>query len=96
MQQVQKRILHSKLLTDLAIERTILAKQRTTLAEISVFISLIGVGLLIFKFFDLIFLKILGICLTLIPIFFITKLFHAYKKFKRKVKKIDKRNNYFR
>ena len=83
-------------LIDLALERTILAKQRTTLSEISVFLSLIGVGLLVFKFFEYLFIKILGLTVSLTALFFITKLFHSYKKFKRKIKKIDKRNNYFR
>ena len=46
-----KDIERNKILTELALERTILAKQRTTLAEISIFLSIIGLSLLIFKFF---------------------------------------------
>ena len=90
------KVIKDNLLTDLALERTILAKQRTTLSEISVFLSTIGVGLLLFKFFDFIIIKIIGVVISLFAIYFITKLFHSYKKFQRRVKKIDKRNHYFR
>ena len=94
--QKDEDVIKSNFLTDLALERTILAKQRTTLAEISVFLSIIGLGLLMFKFFEYLWLKIFGLTAALIAVYFITKLFHSYKKFQRKVKKIDKRNHYFR
>jgi len=89
------KVIKDNLLTDLALERTILAKQRTTLAEISVFLSTIGVGLLMFKFFDFIAIKLIGITISLVAVYIITKLFHSYKKFQKRIKKIDKRNNYF-
>lgn len=98
LMQLQKDedVVKSTFLTDLALERTILAKQRTTLSEISVFLSIIGLGLLMFKFFENIVVETMGIIASLTAVYFITKLFHSYKKFQRKVKKIDRRNHYFR
>jgi len=43
---------------ELDLERTILAKQRTLLAEINVFLAVVGLGLLLLKFFDYLLLKI--------------------------------------
>ena len=96
-EQIQKdtQISRNEILTELALERTILAKQRTTLAEISVFLSIIGLGLLLFKFFDFILIKMIGILISLTAVYFITRLFHSFKRFKKKIKKIDKRNNHF-
>lgn len=90
------KIIKDILLTDLALERTILAKQRTTLSEISIFLSTIGLGLLMFKFFDLLVIKLIGAITSLIAIVFIIRLYDSYKRFKHKVKQIDKRNHYFR
>lgn len=81
---------------ELDLERTILAKQRTLLAEINVFLGVVGLGLLLLKFFDYLLLKIMGIIMAGISIYMITKLVHKYNLFKRRVRKIDKRNRHFR
>ncbi len=80
---------------ELDLERTVLAKQRTLLAEINVFLGVVGLGLLLLKFFDYILLKIMGIIMAGVSIFMITKLVHKYNLFKRRIKKIEKRNNHF-
>ncbi|MBS3171447.1 hypothetical protein J4449_02430 [Candidatus Woesearchaeota archaeon] len=80
---------------ELDLERTILAKQRTLLAEINVFLAVVGLGLLLLKFFDYLLLKIMGLAMAASSVYMITKLVHKYNVFKRKVRKIDKRNHYF-
>ena len=78
----------------LDLERTILAKQRTILAEINVFLGSVGLGFLMLKFFDYLPLKIMGVLVSSLSIFMITRLFHKYNRFKRKVRKIEKRNGF--
>ncbi len=80
---------------ELDLERTILAKQRTLLAEINVFLGVVGLGLLLLKFFDYLLLKIMGIAMAASSIYMITKVVHKYNRFKRKVRKIERRNHYF-
>ena len=95
-QHLQRRDLEkSHIKAELDLERTILAKQRTLLSEINVFLGVVGLGLLLLKFFDYILLKIIGVIIAAISIYMITKITHKYKTFKRKIKKIDKRNHYF-
>ena len=81
--------------TELALERTILAKQRTILAEISVFMGIIGLSLLLARFYTFLVVEIISGLVSLFAVYRIGKLTHTYKKFKRKIKKIDKRNRYF-
>ena len=93
--QKRKFLEKAHIKAELDLERTILAKQRTILAEINVFLGVVGVGILLLKFFDYLLLKIMGILAAALAIFMITKLAHKYKAFKRKIRKIDKRNHYF-
>ncbi|MEK6936569.1 MAG: DUF202 domain-containing protein [Nanoarchaeota archaeon] len=94
----QKRRLLEKqhIKAELDFERTILAKQRTLLAEINVFLGVVGLGLLLLKFFDYIVLKVMGVAMAAFSVYMITKLAHKYKVFKRKVRKIDKRNHFYK
>ncbi len=93
---VKRRLLEkSHIKAELDLERTILAKQRTLLAEINVFLGVVGLGFLMLKFFEYLFLKILGILFAGFAAYKITKLVHKYNLFKKKIKKIDKRNHYF-
>ena len=95
--QNQKRNLINKshIRAELDLERTILAKQRTLLAETNVFLGVVGLGLLFFKFFDNIIIRITGMIISTISIYMITKIVHRYNKFKRKIKSIDRRNHHF-
>lgn len=93
---VKRRLLEkSHIKAELDLERTILAKQRTILAEINVFLGVVGLGFLMLKFFEYLFLKIIGIAFAGFAAYMITKLVHKYNRFKKKVRKIDKRNNHF-
>ena len=80
---------------ELDLERTILAKQRTLLAETNVFLGVVGLGLLFFKFFDNKFIKIIGMILSTISIYMITKIVHRYNRFKKKIRSIERRNHHF-
>mgnify|MGYP001618601257 CR=1 FL=1 len=95
--EVQKRRIIEKqhIKAELDLERTILAKQRTLLAEINVFLGVVGLGLLLLKFFEYLVLKIMGISMAAISVYMITKLVHKYNVFKRKIRKIERRNHYF-
>ena len=95
-EEQKRRIIEKQhIKAELDFERTILAKQRTLLAEINVFLGVVGLGLLLLKFFDYLLLKIMGIVIAATSIYMITKVVHKYNRFKRKVRKIDKRNHFF-
>jgi len=92
--QEYKELKRNRLLTELALERTILAKQRTLLTEINVLLGVIGLSILLYKFFELNILRFIGLIASLFSIVIITELAYKYNKFKRKIKKIDKRNHF--
>jgi uncharacterized membrane protein YidH (DUF202 family) len=81
------------LLTVLALERTILAKQRTILSEISVLLGTVGLGLLLFRFYDQFFVKVVGSLVALVALAVIIHLYTVYTKFKKKVDGMDERNH---
>lgn len=95
MIQRRKLIQRAHIKAELDLERTILAKQRTLLAEINVFIGTVGLGILFLKFFEQLFFKIIGVIAATASIYMITRLVHKYNKFKRRIRKIDKRNNFY-
>jgi len=94
---VHKRININKdgLMTELAIERTILAKQRTLLAEISILFGLIGLSLFLNRFFVNYFIGASGIIVSLGAFVMVLFRLAEYKKFNRKIKKIDRRHHFF-
>ena len=95
-EEQKRRIIEKRRIrAELDLERTILAKQRTLLAEINVFLGIVGLGLLLLKFFEYLLLKIMGIIMAAFAVFMITKIVHKYKMFKKKIRKIEKRNRYF-
>ncbi len=81
------------LVTVLALERTILAKQRTILAEISVLLGITGLGLLVFRFYDQTYVKGVGAFAGIIALVTITRLFHNYRRFKKKIKRMDRKSH---
>ena len=81
------------LLTVLALERTILAKQRTILSEISVMLGTIGLGLLVFRFYDSMIVRIAGLIVGLGAIVVILYLYTVYARFKKKVEGMDRKNH---
>jgi len=85
----------SDVMTELALERTILAKQRTTLAEISVFLSVVGLSLLLFKFFDNFLIRLPGALGILIATICIIKLLGEYKLSKKSVEEIYAKNKIY-
>ena len=91
----EKTVVYNKhdLLTVLALERTILAKQRTILAEISVLLGTVGLGLLLFRFYDQLFVKIVGSVVSLTALATIIHLYSAYIKFKKRVEGMDRKNH---
>src|SRR3989344_4314033 len=90
-----KTTIYSKrdLLTVLALERTILAKQRTILAEISVLLGITGLGLLLFMFYDQMYVKVVGALVGLAALATITRLYNHYRRFKKKIKSMDRKNH---
>ena len=95
--QNQKRnlIRRSHIKAELDLERTILAKQRTLLAETNVFLGVVGLGLLFFRFFDNLIIRVVGIIISTFSIYMITKIVHKYNRFKKKIRSIDRRNHHF-
>lgn len=81
------------LITVLALERTILAKQRTILAEISVLLGLTGLGLLVFRFYDQWYIKVVGAFIGIVALVTITRLYNHYRRFKKKIKKMDRKSH---
>ena len=81
------------LVTVLALERTILAKQRTILAEISVLLGVTGLGLLLFRFYDMIYIKAVGAVVSIVAVVTITRLSHHYRRFKKKIRRMDRKNH---
>ena len=63
--QEYKELKRNRLLTELALERTILAKQRTLLTEINVLLGVIGLSILLYKFFELNILRFIGLIASL-------------------------------
>ena len=80
--RAKKRVYYPRdLITVLALERTILAKQRTALAEISVLLGVTGLGLLVFRFYDNIYIKGIGAIVGVVALTTILKLYKNYSRF---------------
>ena len=92
-----KEIIYSShdLVTVLALERTILAKQRTILAEISVLLGVTGLGLLLFRFYDNPYVKGVGAVVGIVALAMIARLHRDYIHFKKRIKRMDRKNNIF-
>lgn len=95
--KIQRRNILEKahIKAELDLERTILAKQRTLLAEINVFLGIVGLSLLLLKFYSYLIIEIIGVIAATFSIIMITKIVHKYNSFKRKIRKIDRRNHHF-
>ena len=77
------------MMTELSVERTILAKQRTVLAEISILLALIGLSILLNRFYIGYPVRVIGVIISLGAIAMVVLRLKEYKDLNKKIKKID-------